>query len=444
MSLRTKATLLFAVSAVLPMLIVGLLGYAHWGRVLTSLRESRTAELAAFTAGEPRDCAALAACGAVAAPRRPVERLADQGRPAETGSVRLLSGPTNFLASITSPDAADRIVVSTADPGDVVSSYAAIRRMYLYQIFVMAVATLLAFGWALRNVLRPLTLLTRAADEVAAGNFTPWSPIPVGDDEVSRLTMAFQRMAREIKELIHELEVTRPLAAIGQLASRLSHELRNPLSSIHINLQRIDTAVQRGHAPAELGRAATLALGEVHRLQHLFEGALAFGRSADPIRQRYHVHAVLQTTLALLDAELRARQASIEVERHARADAVVGDPDAIQGVLVHLVRNATDAMPDGGRIRVLTVNDESGQKIRVHVRDEGAGIPPALRDRVFAPFFTTKAGGTGLGLPTAFAAVRVSGGRLYLETRSELEPGAEFVMELPLAADNRGRLDADR
>jgi C4-dicarboxylate-specific signal transduction histidine kinase len=86
-------------------------------------------------------------------------------------------------------------------------------------------------------------------------------------------------------------------------------------------------------------------------------------------------------------------------------------------------------------IRVWSVREAEPPGVRVHVRDEGPGVSPALRERIFQPFFTTKRHGTGLGLATALATVWAHGGRLRLERRSELETGAEFVVELPLVTE---------
>src|SRR5918996_3813118 len=114
---------------------------------------------------------------------------------------------------------------------------------------LLTVGGTVVFGFALRRALRPLGGLTEAADRIANGDFTPWLPIPEGNDEVARLTVAFGKMALRLKELVEQIEITRPLLVLGEFAGHIAHEVRNPLSSVRLNLQRIERALREGRVP---------------------------------------------------------------------------------------------------------------------------------------------------------------------------------------------------
>jgi signal transduction histidine kinase len=140
--------------------------------------------------------------------------------------------------------------------------------------------------------------------------------------------------------------------------------------------------------------------------------------------------------LEILRAQIAEQTIDVQEELKASRDTVWGDPEQLKGVFLNLILNAAEAMPDGGTLRVSTENrsapHEPAQAIRVRVADEGPGVPPELRERVFEPFFSTKAEGVGFGLALAQHAVETHNGTLTLEDRAGT--GAVFVVELPLAA----------
>jgi signal transduction histidine kinase len=301
---------------------------------------------------------------------------------------------------------------------------------------LIVVAGTVVFVLALKRALRPLADLTEAADRIAKGDFTPWLPIPRGNDEVSRLTMAFGTMALRLRDLVQEIEVTRPVRVLGEFAGQLAHEVRTPLSSVRLNLQRMERGLRDGRVPQELGEPVELCLREVRRLDDVVRGALLVGQMHNGGREEFRLRDRVIETVRLLGAEAMSRRVSIEVDWAADDDRVTGNPQAMQSVFLNLLRNAMDVVPDGGAIRIRSadVRGAGAPWIRVHVVDDGPGVRPELRDRIFQPYFTTKSSGVGLGLALARATVEAYGGRLHLERRSELEKGAEFVVALPLNA----------
>jgi signal transduction histidine kinase len=246
--------------------------------------------------------------------------------------------------------------------------------------------------------------------------------------------MAFGTMALRLKDLVEEIEVTRPVLVLGEFAGNLAHEVRTPLSSVRLNLQRIDRGLRDGRVPNELSEPVELCLKEVARLDEVVREALLVGQIQNGRREVFRLRDRVNEAVRVLGAEAMSRGVSIAVDWAAVEDRVTGNPQAMQGVFLNLLRNAMEAMPDGGAIRIRSaeMRGAEGHWIQIHVQDDGPGVPPELRDRIFQPYFTTKPSGVGLGLALAHATVEAGGGRLHLERRSELEKGAEFVVALPL------------
>lgn len=326
-------------------------------------------------------------------------------------------------------------LLSTGSLDEVHSPYGQRQLAYLAFVLVIALAAAGAFSILIRDVMRSLEDLTGAAGQIADGDFNVWLPPPT-NDEVGRLSLAFARMMERIRQSAREVESSRNLAALGEMASHLSHEIRNPLSALRVNLQSVEREARDGRLPDDFSDVMKLCLGEISRLDAVVQSVLTVGRGGPANPRRESLHRIVDECVALLAADLAARGIRVQVARLASLDRVVVDAKQIKGVLLNLLLNAADAMPDGGTIRVWTevkADVRAGGLIAVHVTDEGSGVPPELRERIFQPFFTTKKQGSGIGLAVARRTVDQHGGRLYFDTPSELVQGAEFVVELPLA-----------
>lgn len=231
------------------------------------------------------------------------------------------------------------------------------------------------------------------------------------------------------------------MAVIGEFTSRLSHEIRNPLTSVKLNLQRIERHARRGTLPEECLGPLEISLSEVHRLDRVVQGVLSLARAGAPATEPCSVHRAVRRAVAALSFQLEGKGIEIGEELEATEDTVLGNAEALEGVFLNLFLNAADAMPDGGRISVATRNapgpQDGTERIRVEVGDEGPGVPPDLSDRIFEPFFSTKKEGTGFGLSVALSTVEDHGGTLRLDKTSDDGRGAVFVIELPLAPGER-------
>jgi signal transduction histidine kinase len=354
----------------------------------------------------------------------------------ERGSFAYRERDTARVAAFVSLGTPPWTVLSSGAVDEFAAPFIQTRLVNLALVLLVTAATAVAFVVLMRRATRSLDALTRAADEVGAGNFAPALPA-AGRDEVGRLSAAFALMVGRIRDILREIETSRNMAAVGEFASHLAHEIRNPLTSIKLNLQRLERDVQARSLPPEAQVPVGICLREIERLDRVVRGVLTLGRERPARRVACSVHEIVGDALAVVRAQLEEQHVTVETGFQAPADRVQGEPEHLKAVFLNLFLNAAEAMLRGGRLRVTTECDgtsgEGAPRIRVHVSDTGGGIGPELRERIFHPFYSTKALGTGFGLPLALRTVEEHGGRLELMAPGEAPGGAEFVVELPLA-----------
>ncbi len=358
----------------------------------------------------------------------------EQGR----GTIVYRETDSTRVASFTSLTTPPWTVLASGATDEFAAPFARMRLINLVLVLLVTAAIAAAFTLLTRRATGSLQALTAAADEVGMGNFAPGLP-PSGHDEVGRLSAAFGLMVEKVREMLRQIEVSRHMAAIGEFASQLSHEIRNPLTSLKLNLQSLDRDVQSGRISSDSARPISICLREIQRLDRVARDVLKLGRPRSTARVPCSIHTVLTDTLEVVRAELDRRRVAVESVFRAPQDVVQGDAEQLKAMFLNLFLNGAEAMPDGGKLRVSTEQTGDGvggqPGIRVRVADDGPGIPPETRDAIFQPFYSTKDEGTGFGLPLALRTVEEHGGRLALEKRPLTDRGAEFVVELPLAAE---------
>lgn len=211
------------------------------------------------------------------------------------------------------------------------------------------------------------------------------------------------------------------LAAIGGLAAAAAHEIRNPLTSIRGFIQLLQ------HRGAQQSDAYYgIVLREIDRIDGLIREMLLLAKPVDPRRQSIDLVALVEETLVLTEPSMHGRK--VQVMRVMQGPLpLFADAHLIRQVLLNLIGNALDAMPDGGVITVSTAR--VGPHVQLWVRDTGHGIAPENLPRLFTPFFTTKENGTGLGLALCYRIIEAHGGRLDVE--SKVSVGTSFLVELP-------------
>ena len=223
------------------------------------------------------------------------------------------------------------------------------------------------------------------------------------------------------------------LAQLGNLLAGFAHEVRNPLSTIGLNLQLVLEEFAAADSPRDKRAQKRLSTvqAEVKRLQAILEEFLGFARAPEPKLAPIALNQKLSELVDFHQAEMKERALSLRFYPDASVGEVPLDWDYIQAAVVNLMQNARDATPAGGEILVSTVLD--GAHALVRVTDTGAGMTPEVQARVFDPYYSTKKAGTGLGLATVRRVVAEHGGELSLQ--SDLDKGTQFTLRLPLAID---------
>jgi len=265
-----------------------------------------------------------------------------------------------------------------------------------------------------------------------------WVPIGIGlsalrDGEGNTVGLiGIFRDLTDVKKMEAQLRRADRLAAIGQLAAGLAHEIRNPLAAISGSLQllREEGTFSRGDR-----RLLDIVLREAERLKLISGQFLDFVRPKFPSSRSLELNSLLEETAFLLEKSSgHASRSRISLERSPSPVYLEADPDQIKQMTWNISLNALEAMPQGGELNIrLKDQRDTDRSILLEFRDQGEGIAPDQMEHIFDPFYTTKDGGTGLGLSIAQKIVDSLGGRIEVESR--LGEGTTFRVFLRL---NRG------
>ncbi|WP_437588732.1 ATP-binding protein [Sorangium sp. So ce1000] len=288
-----------------------------------------------------------------------------------------------------------------------------------------------------RRVLAPLTAVTERANAVARGDLTPKQALAT-NDEIGELATTFEDMVAAIRRARAELVNAERLAAIGKMAAHVTHEIRNPLSSIGLNLELLEEEVARASAAGtpdaelrpvmkESAQLVTAIRAEVDRLSRIAEQYLSVARRPRPRLEPERVDDLVQELVAFVRPELDRAGIAVRVEVEEAGPEILLDESQLRQALLNLLRNAREAMPKGGEI-VVSVSFSSGAAT-IAVDDTGPGVPEELRASIFDPFFTTKQRGTGLGLAVTRDIIEAHGGTISCEPREA--GGTRFRIALP-------------
>lgn len=272
--------------------------------------------------------------------------------------------------------------------------------------FGLVVAVVVALS--MMRTLRPLRVLRQRAREVAGGNYDQRVAVD-SRDEIGELAREFDAMAVAVKEREQRLIQSERLATVGQMAAHITHEIRNPLSSIGLNVELLGD--EFGAHAGEARKLVTAIAAEVDRLSDISETYLKFVRIPRADRQHEDLGAIVTSVLEFARADLQRAGVESKVEVERDVPEILADEGQIRQAVLNLVRNAREAMAEGGRLEVRVYRDVEGNAC-VRVRDTGPGVDPENVDRIFAPFFSTKRKGTGLGLLLVQQVLADHGGRV--------------------------------
>jgi signal transduction histidine kinase len=258
------------------------------------------------------------------------------------------------------------------------------------------------------------------------------SPISI-PSELRASERDLQQAVREADESSERFR--RQYTEIASLAGGLAHELRNPLSTIRMNLQLLGEDLQLGDDPRHqrINRKLETIRKECGRLDDMLGAFLQFARAGEPDLQERDLSSLVAEFIDFFQAEARERQVEISPHLSASLPTVKVDPTLLRIALVNLARNAEQAMPQGGQLEIQTYSRDG--RVNLEVIDNGAGMPEAVRRRLFDVFFSTKQNGTGLGLPTVRKIVEAH--NATIDCDSEPGRGTRFTLSFPATRTSR-------
>jgi signal transduction histidine kinase len=318
------------------------------------------------------------------------------------------------------------------------------RRYVVFSVITALVPNLLLVAVVMRIITRPVRRLTEAAVEVAAGNYGTQVFVE-SNDEVGLLASSFNEMSRKmaddierLRSLNDQLVRAEKLAAAGQLAAGVAHEVNNPLASISSLVQILQARVPADaddERTAETREMLRVISQQIARITQVLREMLDFARQRTPQRTPLDITRALESSirLASFDKDFKRLRLSTDFDPHA--PQVSADADQLQQVFLNLLLNARDAMPEGGELKVSTRLDARTSELVIEIADTGAGIAPEHLARVFDPFYTTKPAGhgTGLGLAVCYGIITAHGGRIELAPNDG--QGTRAVVTLPTQHD---------
>jgi signal transduction histidine kinase len=230
-----------------------------------------------------------------------------------------------------------------------------------------------------------------------------------------------------------ELEVSRRMAAIGRLTSGVGHEVKNPINAIVVHVELLKSKLTGAGAPAV--RHLEIIEAEIHRLDRVVQLLVDFTRPVELQLREQDLRSVIGDILALSSVELKTHNVNLISSMPLKPLMVNIDADLLKQAALNVIQNGAQSMPEGGDLHVTL--EEVRKFAVVRITDQGGGIPDEIREKIFDLYFTTKTGGSGIGLAMTYRILQLHYGSI--EVQSSMGRGTEFLLRIPLTAPDWGR-----
>lgn len=285
-------------------------------------------------------------------------------------------------------------------------------------------------------VLRPIHVIQSSLTRLGRGELGV--TLDLQEAEMQDLRGVFDAVSAQLRSVpaagaaSRELaQLSKRIAALGRLTAGVAHEVKNPLNAMTIHLELVRQKLDAGAPPADVRRHVEIIGQEIKRLDSVVSGFLKFARPEDMRLERVSLTALTSDVAQTVRPEAEAAHVQVQVQAAEPPIDVEADASMLRQALLNLAVNAVQAMPHGGVLRLATELGRDGRAL-VRVADSGTGIPPEQLARVFDLYFTTKAGGSGIGLSMVFRTVQLHNGDIDVE--SAPGRGTTFTIALPRPA----------
>ena len=332
------------------------------------------------------------------------------------------------------------------------------RQVWQYTILAILGVALLSAAFVRHTLYGPLTELMKGTEHIGAGDLGYQIQLERHQGELAEVAGSFNTMSRQLKEARNEINAwtqtlearveqkTRELtgareemsrvermASIGKLAAVVAHEINNPLAGILTYAKLLKKRASKEPAGnAENIEMLDLIESESRRCGEIVRNLMTFGRPSSMNYEPADLNSVIDRCVRLVNHQLELKNIELQLNLGPNLGAIRCDPAQIEQVLLALVMNAIDAMPNGGTLTLGTRKASNGTDVQVEVRDNGLGMPPEVLQNMFEPFFTTKERGRGLGLGLAISRQIVERHQGRIELKSEPGRGTVFTITLPM------------
>ena len=303
----------------------------------------------------------------------------------------------------------------------------------LYSALIVVFILISVFIVHYRFVKKSLFNFHSTIDKINKGNLAERLSIPksreLGElgNNFNTMVLTFQKAQEELKTYHEkELEDKHKMATIGEMAARLAHEIRNPLTGIANAIEILVKQMpedQNKHVMEEIQRQA-------ERVNKAISNMLRFSRSSEITKVNADINAIILALVFFIKNQTKHKKIEFRHELDKKIPAFPFDPEQIENVLLNLGINAIQAIPETGTITFKTYHDPLTRKVYISVEDTGVGIPSRILNDIFNPFFTTRMEGTGLGLAITKEIVEKHDGEIWVESKES--NGSNFFISLPM------------
>jgi signal transduction histidine kinase len=303
------------------------------------------------------------------------------------------------------------------------------KRILFYSFWAILITAVVVSHFVSQRILRSLREIEKLTRSISEGNFNKIESVRP-DDELGLVIDAINSMSEELRKREEQLIQSKKLASIGVLTAGVAHEITNPLNNISMIAQTYKELYKKLSSEERIDFMNKVGK-EAERIKEVVQNLLDFSRLRKPDLKETDINMVIEKASKLMRNTIEVSNIDVKLNLDDGLLHVFIDEHQIQQVLVNIISNAVQTMPEGGNLFISTRAGKDKDFIEISVTDTGKGITPEFLPHIFDPFFTTKGeGGTGLGLSVSYGIIKNHKGDIRVE--SEVGVGTAFIIELPV------------